>query len=314
MKEISWLILQARRMAENLDKPDGDDVTVGLTDEEILQFFNDAQDRIQTLISGANSTSKPFVVEKTLSVVAEQEEYTLGDRLFYNKEIELVEYSPTGLASDYFGLDLLSQFNRSSDAYSPYGYYKRQGKICLIPPSDTSVGSLRILYERQLDDLDIRRGKISTVTGLTSTTFTSITIDSSADESSTPNLSTIDYICICDGDGVVQARNIPVLSYDTGTNILTPAVGYTFDTDETIAVGNYVTFHKWTTTHSGLTDECEGYLVQYAWEQIALRDGAEDLERIKAVRMDMEGDIIRQYASQTGEVQIIPQLDWDDWT
>lgn len=313
MKEVSWLILQARRMAENTDTPDGEDVTVGITDEEILQFLNDAQDRLQTLISGANSTAKPFVVEKILATVTDQEEYDLEDRLFYNKEIELVEYSSTGAITDYVPLDFLSQFNRSNASSTPYGYYKRSGKLYLIPPPDTSVGTLRVLYERQLDDLDIRRGKISTVTGLTSTTFTSITLDSSADESSTPNLATIDYICVCDADGVVQARNIPVLSYSTSTNILTPAATHVFSSGETIATDNYVTFHKWTTTHSGLPDECERYLVQYAWEQLALRDSADDLSKIKAMREDMESDIMRQFASQTGEIQFTPMLDWEDW-
>ncbi len=313
MKEVSLLILQARRMAENEDSPDGADSTVGITDEEVLQFINDAQDRLQTLISGANSSAKPFVVEKELDCVVDQEEYDLEDRLFYNKEIELVEYSPTGTNTDYFPLDLLSQFNRNSDSGTPYGYYKRFGKIYLVPPPDTSNGSLRVLYERHLDDLDIRRGTITTVTGLTSTTFTSITLDTDADESSIPNLSTIDYVCVCNKYGTVTARNIPVLSYDTSTNILTPAATHVFDTGETIAANSYVTFHRFTTTHSTLTDECERYLIQYAWEQIAMRDSAEDLNRIKTVREEMEGDIIRQYASQTGEIAYIPMLDWEEW-
>lgn len=313
MKEVSLLVLQARRMAENEDKPDGADQTVGITDEEVLQFINDAQDRLQTLICGANSTSKPFVVEKEITGVAEQEEYSLNDRLFYNKEIELVEYSTSGSNTDYYPLALVSQFNRDSNPGTPYGYYKRFGKIYLVPPPDTSNGSLRVLYERQLDDLDIRRGTITVVTGLTSTTFTSITLDTDADESSTPSLSTIDYICVCDKYGAVTARNIPVESYDTSGNVLTPTSAHVFDTDETIEVGSYVTFHKYTTTHSGLTDECERYLVQYAWEQIALRDSAEDYNRIKMMREVMEGDILRQYASQTGEIAYIPMLDWEEW-
>lgn len=313
MKEVSLLILQARRMAENEDTPDGADVTVGITDEEVLQFLNDAQDRLQTLISGANSTSKPFVVEKEIATVEDQEEYDLEDRLFYNKEIELVEYSPTGDSGDYFPLQLVSQFNRNSNSGTPFGYYKRFGKIYLTPIPDTSNGTLRVLYERQLDDLDKRRGKITTVNGLTSTTFTSIVIDTDADESSTPNLATIDYICVVDKYGTVTARNIPVGTYTASTNTLTPAGSHVFETGETIATNSYVTFHRYTTTHSGLPDECERYLIQYAWEQIAMRDGAEDLTKIKMVREEMEGDIIRQFASQTGEVQLIPMLDWEDW-
>lgn len=100
-----------------------------------------------------------------------------------------------------------------------------------------------MLFEGKLDRLDKRRGTVSVVSGLTSTTFTSITIDTDADETSVPNLSTIDYVCINDAFGNVKAYNIPVSNYNTGTNVLTPGT-FTFQAGETIAVNDFVTFRK----------------------------------------------------------------------
>lgn len=315
MKRVDFLIHEARALAEALDVPTTTS-DVGFSNEEILRFMNDAQDRMQTLLSNANSTSKPFTIEKIISLDADQEEveFGVGDRVAYHKEIESVEYSRTGLDTDYTHLDKVHFFNRDTSVSEwPYGYYTRFGKIYLVPQNDNANATLRVLYERQMDDLDVRRGLISTVTGLTSTGFTSITLDSTADESSTPSLSEIDYICICDADGEVQVYNIPVGTYTTSTNVLTPRAGFTFQTGEAIAVNDYVTFHKYTTTHSALPDECERYLLQYTWEQLAMRDSLDDLNRIREQRFAMEADIVANMRSQTGEVAYIPTLDYSEF-
>lgn len=276
--------------------------------------MNDAQDRLQALISNQKSPSKVFSVQKKIPAVANQDGYSLSDRLFFNKEIQQIEYSYSGLDSDYVLLRKRNLFNANTDGSNfPDGYYTRGAQFFPIPLINISGPVFKVTYERTLDDLDRRRGKVSSITGLTSTTFTSFVVDSSADESSTPNLSTIDYICINSADGVVKVYNIPVLSYDTGTNTLTPAAGYVFQTGETFAAGDYITFGKYSTTHCKLLDETEAYIIQYSVLELFKRDSRQNITQQAEVVGAIESQIVKKMASQTAEVQYIPTLGTDEF-
>lgn len=312
MRRVDYLITEARRIGKNDANTDG---TLATTDEEVLQYINDAQDELQGLISSLKGVDSIFNTEEIVSVIANQESYSLTKRLFVNKEIDLVEFSATGALTDYVVLDKVSLFNRDTNSSSyPSGYWRRQGKVFLTPIPSSSGGTLRISYERTLDDLDKRRGKITTVNGLSSTTFTSIVLDSTADETSTPNLSTIDYICIVDKDGNRKAFNIPVGSYVTGTNTLTPAAGFVFEqTGDTIAVDDYVVFGKWKTTHSTLPDESEMYLIHYAAEMLLHKDSSNDTQAHKERRIEIRNQLLKSIASQTSEIQRIPQFNRYEW-
>lgn len=316
MKRIDFLISMARLISENESVSTSNDIR----DDEFLQYFNDGQARLQSLISNARDTSKIFVTEKIISAVAGQEEYTIPDRILFNKSIEQIEFSYDSTAANYMRLQKCGFYNRKTDSSSyPIGYYRRQNKFYPIPIISSSGGSFRVMYERTLDALDVRRGQVSSVAGLTSTGFTSLVLTGASgtgnpDTSSSPaNLTNIDYVCICDKDGTVTARNIPVGSFNTSTNTLTPSGGYTFSTGETIAVGSYLTFHKYTTTHSQLPDDCERYLLAYCHQAILHRDSSNDWTEGNDVLERIEKDIIASMKKQTGELQEIPQLDPVEW-
>lgn len=313
MRRIDFLITSARRLSRNEDTPT---TTSGIPDEEFIQYINDGQDRLQSLLCATKNINKIFATQKILSLVVNQEEYTIPDRVFLNKEFIQVEFSSSGAAGDYVVLDKVHLFNRDTNTSNyPVGYYRRSGKIYVNPIPSTSTGTLRVIYERTLDDLDKRRGQITTVNGLSSTTFTDIVINSTADETSTPNLSTIDYICIVDKDGNRKAYNIPVGNYNTGTNTLTPTAGFTFEagSGDTIAVGDYVVFGKYTTTHSQLPDDAERYLIHYCAEMIFHRDSSTDVSKQSEKLQAMETDIIKAVGSQTSEIAYVPQLNRYDW-
>ena len=309
MKRIDYLITEIRRLSNNENYSS----TEGIADEQIIRYLNDAQDYLQSAISNTNQNNKVFSVEKIISVVAGQEAYTIPGRVFYNKEIQLVEFSYDGTTQSYAPLIKLQLFNR--DTYQrdvASGYYVRNGQINLVPVPTTSTGSIRVLFEGKLDQLDKRRGTVSVVSGLTSTTFTSITIGSDADEASVPNLSTIDYVCINDAFGNVKAYNIPVSNYNTGTNVLTPGT-FTFQAGETIAVNDFVTFGKYSTTHSKLMDEAEAFLIHYAVEQCMADDAHEDVIKQSSYLQRLLEGILAATKSQTPEITYIPQVDWSEW-
>jgi hypothetical protein len=258
---------------------------------------------------GLKNVQRLFLAEKDIDVVVGQEGYSIPDRLAFNKHVHQVAYSHTGRTEDFLRLEKQQLFNRSLDSSnSPMGYFMAQGKVNLSAVPSQSGAKLRVSYDRAVDNLDIRRGGITVVTGLTSTGFTSITIATSPDETSAPNLSTIDYICINSPDGDVRAYNIPVGGYNTGTDVLTPRAGFTFAAGESIAVGDFVTFGKYTTTHGKLPDECERYLIHYAVQCIFQQESSTDIITQNANLVAMEQEIMKGYAAQSGEIQMIPML------
>lgn len=305
----------ARSMSENQTVSAANDIP----DDEFLQYLNDGQDRIQSLISNTRGTQKIFVQQKIIQAVANQESYTIPDRLLFNKSIENIEFSYDSTLNNYNSLQKALIANKTTFASDyPSGYYCARGSFFPIPLLSSSSGSFRVMYERSIDDLDIRRAQVQSVSGLTSTTFTNMTLvgisgSGEPDESSTPaNLTNIDYICVCDYDGNVTAYNIPVLSYDSSSNVLTPR-SFAFQTGETIAAGSYVTFHKWSTTVSQLPDECEKYLLNYCVQAILHRDSSNDWNEQNEMLSKMEKEIVDQMKKQTGEVQYIPQLSETEW-
>jgi hypothetical protein len=311
MKRIDFLIGMARKLSENESVSIANDIA----DEEFIQKANDAQDRLQSIISNTKETGKTFVVEKIVQAVANQDGYSINDRIFFSKSIEDIQFSCDGTLANYRPLKKLLMVNRMTDSGDwPTGYYRRRGMFFPVPILNTSAGKFRVLYERSLDDLDKRRAKVSVVTGLTSTTFTSITLTDTDEVSSPVNLTNIDYICICDADGNVKAYNIPVASFNTSSKVLTPRAGFTFASDgELIEVDDYVTFHKYTTTHSTLSDECESYLIEYMVEAIKHRDSSNDFAEQSEILKRIEKTIVDVYKKQSAELQEIPQLDEMEW-
>lgn len=307
MKRLDYLILLARNAAKNEANPDG---SYAIPDVDVVQYFNDAQDYFQAVISGAKQTSKLFSVRKEIPIVANQEEYSIPDRLYINKGVHLVEYSYSGLVTDYRKLRKLELFNSNSSPSEPVGYYRRNGLICLVGVPSTSQGKLRVTYERQVDDLDIRRGQVDTITGLTSTTFTNLTV-TAPDTTSLINLSNIDYICFVDDDGNRKAFNVKI-SFSGGF-LITPDPSWQFESGDTISSGDYVVLNKYTTTHSQLPDECETFMVQYAALCLKAKDNG-DLKGVDKERLDeMATELLKAFGSQTAEVQEIPQDGSDDF-
>lgn len=316
MKRVDELITQARILSRNAANADG---TLAITDEEILQYLNDAQDRIQNLISSTKNVAKIFSTQEVLTLVANQEAYSLSNRVLLNKQIEQVEFSSTGALTDYVVLEKLNFFNRNTNTDSyPIGYIKRGGQILLQPTPSVSGGTIRVTYERELDDLDIPRGLISAIGSGTSTSFASLTLSAAADsyETTTPGWSTQRYCCVVDAYGVRKAFNIPISTYVTATNVLTPTGSlFTYDTtfDSQIAVGDVAVFWEYHTTFSQLPDSCERYLIHSAAAEMFHKDSANDYEKELEILTKMEKDILTALASQTSEIQFVPQLNRWEW-
>jgi hypothetical protein len=212
-------------------------------------------------------------------------------------------------------LEKLNFFNRDTNPSNyPWGYIKRGGQILLQPTPSVSTGTIRVTYERDLDDLDIPRGVVSAVS-TTSTVLTNFTLDSTADayEASTPGWTTQQFCSVVSPLGVRRCYNIPY-SYVTGTNIVTATGTLTYTAlDSQIQIGDVAVFNKYTTTFSQLPDACERYLIHSAAAELFHRDSSEDFDNQMGIVQNIETDIIKALAAQTSEIQFIPMLDKYEW-
>lgn len=315
MRRTDVLINQARLLSRNTANADG---TKSISDEQVLQYLNDAQDRMQNLICARKNIAKIFATQEIISLVANQEAYSLSRRLLLNKQIENVEFSSDGTLGNYVRLEKVSLINRDTNTTTyPWAYYKQGGQIFLQPTPSSSTGTIRVTYEADLDDLDIPRGLVSSIGAGTATQFATLTLDSSADayETTTPGWSSQQYCCVVSPLGVRRCANILIGSYNTGTNLLTPSPTpfvYT-SLDSKIQANDVLVFNKYTTTFSQLPDACERYLIQYAAVEMLSIDSSNDYSKQKDLLDNMEDDILRALASQTSEIQFIPQNNRYEW-
>lgn len=315
MRRTDVLILAARAISRNKANADG---TYGIDDNEFLQYLNDAQDRLQNLICAKKNMARIFSTQQIIDVVANQEAYTIPDRVLLNKEIQMVEFSYDGSLANYAPLEKVNLFNRDTNSTNyPTGYFKRGGAIYLQPTPSVSSGTIRVTYERALDDLDIPRGVISVIGSGTSVQFATVTLDSTANsyETTTPGWSTIQYISFVSAIGARKCYNVLSGGYDTGTNIFTPSPTpflYTAN-DSELAVGDVAVFGKYTTTFSQLPDECERYLIHYAATQAFQEDSSNDRNKAMEMLEAIEDDVLTALASQTSEVELIPLKNMYDY-
>lgn len=313
MRRTDVLVSIARQIARTQTLSDG---SASISDDLIIYYMNEGKNRITGLLSSLKNVQRPLVAYVEISLVGGQQAYTIPDRLAMNKHIHDVQYSTSGTTDDYVPLPKLQLFNQ--DPYSSnyaVGYFVASGQIYVVPPPVVSTGKIRVFYDRTPDDLDKRRGRITAVTGLTSTTFTSITIATTPDETSTPvNLTNSEYITVVDDQGTVQAYAIPFGSYVTATDVWTPRSGFSFTRPgDAIEVGDYVVFGKYSTTNCSLPDEIEPYLIQYSAACMLDQESSADIVTKTPHLQALENSILSQYKAQTAEVQNIPQFSWEGW-
>lgn len=299
MRYAGQLINRIRKRTKNVDFSVGSDgeATAGITDDLILEFINDAQDYIQGRILSVFPDE--FTASKDISVTGAGS-YAIDDRVFMDNRIISVKYSVSGRDRDYRPLSPITIAEQSYDTNThPYNYVRKNGAIVPSPIATSSVGKFRVDYYRSLDDVDIRRGKISS----TSSTTIVLENDSDLDDNA---IGDAEYVCISDINGTVQDYNVVVSDYDSGTRTITiPSQTLTG------GVADYVTVGRYTTTHSKLPDEAERFIKLYAQKRVMHTDEntgstLEDAEVQAALN-----DILQTFADITQDIEPIPVVDWE---
>lgn len=317
MRRTELLILDVMRMtkSEAID-------TSGTNKDIYVQFLQEGQDKLQSYI--CSMFPHTFLNESLINLVVGQEIYTLPEDLYMGTRLASVEFLfNQGVAGSYIRIpparfkDRVSYFSSNVPLY----YIRRNNTLLMNPiPRQAVTGGLRIVYQKQLRRLDIRRGKISSV-AMTGSTINSITLnisptlvkDSPTIAAAIDILNLQDYICIVDRDGNSILDNIPIDSYNSTTGVITVSSGFTTTLSSGAFTSQYITSGKLSTTHSQLSDMCERYLVSYCASKIfTIRGCMAEGQVFDSEVKKLEDDILESY-SQPDEDIYYPVLN-PDWS
>lgn len=284
---LAALIESVRRQTNSV----GSSSTSGISDNEFVDYFNDALHRLQSRIS--SKFSNIFTKEYEFSAVADQEEYDFPSDVYAVNRIWKLEYSSTGSAADYYNLKRRSFSSRSGDTGSYPSSYVVKGNKMLFQPIPADTGMFRLTYEGVSRSLDIVRGTIdSTTLNIAGTYYETISLDT-AEDVDDEFLATADYISFVTKLGVGTTQQGPsISSYDSATKIVTLDASI-FAISDTLTPGMKVVGGKYSTTHTDLPEICERYLKSYVAWKILRRDSnisdASPQEReLEALEKDIE--------------------------
>lgn len=312
MRNISLLITASRRATENQEFTD----TAGIQDEEFLQYFNDGQEEIHSVL---NSTFPHILMgEKIISCTQSQEAYDIPSNAYLGTRIDMVEYSPSGLTQDYYPLKKGSLKERLNGISSNPSFYIRNGSQLLLQPPPQQAGTLRVSFQRAIPRLDKQRATVLSVTLDGSTkTITALSFDPNLVLDSEALLEE-NYITIVDKFGQIKMQGIPVSAIDTSTGAVTLDAGFVYQTGETIAVGDFALRGTFSSTNSELPDVCEKYLLEYSNTRILMRDSSTDADTIAQILAKVQTTLQTAFAEPDSDPDYVPVLDgqylgWDQY-
>lgn len=306
MKRLDQLITQARNDTDNDDYSD----TTGIPDTSFIQWVNDAQERLQALISAVN----PDLFQETeeTDAVSGQEEYDLPSDLLLDTKVEGIEYSATGQEQDYDELDPITRRERTAgDQGRPVAYVRQSGQFLSCPAPDTTGGKFRVTYQRRLPGLDIRRGFILDVV-VSTDSIVSLTLEpSELTSDNIDHLEDVGYATCVDALGNVKMRGIPILGVDQDTGVVSLDPTFEFEDGETIEAGDYLVAGEYHTSHSQLPHGCERYLIAYMSWKAQKKDSSYDSDEASSEKSEMEQEIVEAYKKADRTVKTVPIINDD---
>lgn len=306
MKRVDQLLTEAKRETENTEST----TDTGVQDSEYIRALNDAQDKIHSAILLQNP--KILKKEKEITVVPEQEAYTLPADVFGTTRIEKVEYSRTGQSKDYYELDSAEIDERLNGQSGRPSYFIRDSERILIQPKPAGAGTLRVTYEKVLPRLDKRRGKVLTVVlDTVNRQITSLILDTTLLTSEdVSEMNDSGYICVVSKRGVIKMIEIPITEVNSSTGEVT-VESFTYQSGESIEVGDYVVSGAYSTTNCQLPDITERFLLSFCKWRVQKRDSSNDSREQKEEVDDMVADIMATYARADKTVHSIPIINTD---
>lgn len=304
MRRAEHLIKQIRRFTENEQVG----VTDGIANIEFVEYLNNAQD---SMLIGIYQTNNDLLTEEyQFSGVQGQEAYDLPFDIFTKSHVVDLQWSRTGQLRDLSPLEKVGFKERYIENGVPDRYMLKKGQVLLskMPESNGQIGLL--LYNPRLPKIDIRSGKVGSVSlDVPTLSITSLTLDSGFDVSLTNALfDQTDFLTVVDRDGNIKMKAIPIDLVNTTTGVVTVAAGFNFEEGETIVAGDYVCLGSYTSTHSRLPEICERFLLEYGYKRTFFRDSSDDWNLAQNDLQETKNEIIGVIGLESSDVEYIPIL------
>jgi hypothetical protein len=282
MRRLEYLITQVRNSTDNKD-------TNGVSNSEIVGYFNDAQRYITTLIFKNNPYADLFKTQ--LEVPADSTGvYSLPSDCYSVNSISMVE-ARFAETSNNKGYSRIKPISESEFSYI-FGYITRDNKVLISGQNDVAqLLSIRITYFRQLKTLDIRRGTIGVVVPNTSVAVTSLDTEIFTMDD---QFSTVDAWGSQIVSGIYSASTSSPLAVANTTGIL---------------AGQFLVSGTNSCNKSELPDVCEAYLLDYVKQRIYTRNNYEDASKQMFFTEQQKAEIISIFSKNKKDDDTIPVVD-----
>lgn len=293
------LITGQRHDTRNVD-------TEAHSNDQFVRYNNYAQSRLFGLIT----LSHNWLFEETIEadIVANQDTYEVNDNLSFGTRITNVEYSRTGLSSGYTPMEVTpDRYQTLTGGKYPVYWRRRHGKVVIEPSPTVAQGKLRITYERALDRLALRTAQINGTPSGTSIALDNI--DSALEAQITANA----FICISDINGTPLLYNGVVSSYSSPNITLTANVSEYLQTGVALAdLDNaFLTVGKYTTTHSKLPNEAEGFFNEWVNAKLHNIDSSDQFNETSELVRNIRDTMVAALKMPDKARKVFPVVDED---
>jgi hypothetical protein len=263
----------------------------GISNNEIVEYFNDGQKYIETLIFKNNPYADLFKAQEEYAANTSGV-YDLPEDCYSENAISMVEgrYNITENNEGYVRIKPISE---SEFAYL-FGYTIRNNQVLISGQNNIAqLRDIRVTYFRSLKTLDIRRGTIGVVTPNVSIAVTSL--------DSTAPLRDDHY-------STVNSQGIQVVSDIYSASTASPLL--TTDTAGVVA-SDFLVTGKNATNVSELPDSCEPYLIDYVRQRIYTRNNYEDAQKQMYFTEQQKNEVISIFSKNKKDDDTIPITDYN---
>ena len=262
----------------------------GISNHELVSYFNDAQRYITTLIFKNNPYADQFKVQVELPASVDGT-YTIPTDCYSTSAISMVE-ARWNTSANNEGYGRIKPIAESEAAYI-FGYYIRNNKVIITGDApNANFSSIRITYFKRLKTLDLRQGSVAAVTPNVSFQINPVPTDIYLMD---------DHACLVDNQGIQVVGNV-YFTNTSGSSMLTT-------TTSGIAIGQYMVAGKDSQNASELPDECETYLVDYVKQRIYTRNNYEDAGKQMFFTEQQREEIISIFSKNKKDDDVMPISD-----
>lgn len=284
MRRLEFLVNDVRSSTDNKD-------TNGISNNELVQYFNDGQKYIATIIFKNNPYVDFFKAQVEIGATTTGI-YNLPEDCYSFNAISMVEgrFTDTNNNNGYTRIKPISE----SEFSYLFGYITRNKQVLISGQNYVSaLQTVRITYFKKLKTLDIRRGTVGVVTANTSVAITGLDATASQRDD---HYSTADAQGDQVVEGIYSASTTSPLAVTDTTGILT---------------GQYLLSGANACNKSELPDECEPYLLDYVKQRIYTRNNYDDANKQMFFTEQQKAEIVSIFSKNKKDDDTLPLTDID---